>query len=97
MATLIKGNPWVWVVVMDPGKNEQFLGQHSKKEDISFIPTFLEKDEGLECLGNMKRDKRKKYEVQAIEYNELARDASKHNFMLFILNGAGEILEKIKP
>jgi hypothetical protein len=45
----------------------------------------------------MKRDKRKKYEVQAIEYNELARDASKHNFMLFILNGAGEILEKIKP
>jgi len=86
MATLIKGNPWVWVVVMDPGKNEQFLGQHYKKEDISFIPTF-----------HMKRDKRKKYEVQAIEYNELARDASKHNFMLFILNGAGEILEKIKP
>jgi hypothetical protein len=97
MATLIQDNPWVWVVVLDPGKNEQFLGQYYEEEDISFIPTFLEKEDGLECLDHMTRDEGKKYEVQAIQYDELVRDASKHNFMLFILNGAGKILEKIKP
>lgn len=35
MSELIQGNPWVWVVVQDPGGNEQFLGQYDeeKKED----------------------------------------------------------------
>jgi hypothetical protein len=97
MSKLIQGNPWVWVVVLDPGGNEQFLGQHYKKEDISFIPTFLEKEEALECLDHLTRDEEKKYEVQAIQYEELARDVVEHGFMLFILNGAGEVLEKIKP
>jgi hypothetical protein len=34
---------WVWVVVQDPGGNEQFLGQHNKQENISFIPAFHSK------------------------------------------------------
>jgi len=97
MSSLIQENPWVWVVVLDPGGNEQFLGQHYKEEDISFIPTFLEKDEALECLDHLTRDEEKKYEVQAIQYEELARDAVDHGFMLFILNGAGKVLEKITP
>lgn len=97
MSKLIQGNPWVWVVVMDPGGNEQFLGQHYKEEDISFIPTFLNKEDAIECLDHMTRDKEKKYEIQAIQYEELAHDAAENKFMLFILNGAGEILEKISP
>ena len=97
MSKLIQENPWVWVVVMDPGANEQFLGQHYKEEDISFIPTFLKKEDASECLDHMTRDKEKKYEVQAIQYEELVHDAGEHKFMLFILNGAGEVLEKITP
>ena len=97
MSKLIQENPWVWVVVLDPGRNEQFLGQHYKEEDISFIPTFLEKEEALKCLDHLEHDKEKKYEVQAIQYEELARDAAEHKFMLFILNGTGEVLEKITP
>ena len=97
MSKLIQGNPWVWIVVLDPGGNEQFLGQQYKEGDISFIPTFLEKEEALECLDQLTRDEEKKYEVQAIQYEELARDAVEHGFMLFILNGAGKVLEKIKP
>jgi hypothetical protein len=97
MSKLIQGNPWVWVGVLDPGGNEQFLGQRYKDENISFIPTFLDKEEAIECLQHMTRDKEKKYEIQAIQYEELAHDAAQHKFMLFILNGAGEILEKISP
>jgi len=97
MSTLIQGNPWLWVGVLDPGGDEQFLGQYYKDEDVSFIPTFLEKEEAIECLEHMTRDEKKKYEIQAILYEELAHDAGEHKFMLFILNGAGEVLEKITP
>jgi len=97
MSKLILENPWVWVVVLDPGGNEEFLGQHYKDEEISFIPTFLKKEEAVECLDHLTRDEEKKYEIQAIQYEELARDAAEHKFMLFILNGTGEVLEKITP
>ena len=97
MSKLVQGNPWLWVVVQDPGGNEQFLGQHDKEKDVSFIPTFLEKEEALECLEHLTREQGQKYEVQAIQYEELARSSFEHGFALFILNGAGEVLEKIKP
>jgi len=97
VSKLIQGNPWVWVVVLDPGGNEQFLGQHDKEKDVSFILTFLEKEEALECLKHMTLEEGQKYEIQAIQYEELARNSVENGFMLFILNGSGEILEKIKP
>ena len=96
MSTLIQGNPWVWVVVMDPGENERFLGQYDKEEDVSFIPTFLEKDEALESLDHLAREEGHGYEVQAIQFEVLARSAVENGFMVFVLNGAGEILEKIE-
>jgi hypothetical protein len=97
MSALIQGNPWVWVVVQDPGEDERFLGQHDEEKDISYLPMFLEKDDALQCINLLTRDEKKKYEVQAIQYEHLARDAAEHGFMLFVLNDAGEILEKITP
>ena len=97
MSKLIRGNPWVWVVVLDPGENEQFLGQHDKEKDVSFIPTFLEKEGALQSLKLLSREQGHKYEVQAIQYEDLAHNANENGFMLFVLNGAGEILEKIEP
>ena len=97
MSTLFQGNPWVWVVVQDPGGDEQFLGQHHEEKDESFIPMFLEKEDASQCLNHLMRDESKKYEVQAIQYEHLARDAAEHGFRLFLLNSAGEILEKITP
>jgi hypothetical protein len=97
VSKLIQGNPWVWVVVLDPGRNEQFLGQYDEEKDVSFILTFLEKEEALECLKHLALREGQKYEVQAIQYEELARNSVENGFMLFILNAAGEILEKIKP
>jgi hypothetical protein len=97
MGSVIQGNPWVWVVVLDPGKNEQFLGQHDQEDDISFIPVFLDKEEALQALDRLAREEGHRYEVQAIQYEELARSSAQHGFMLFILNAKGEILEKLKP
>jgi len=96
MGSVIQGNPWVWVIVLDPGKNEQFLGQYDQEADISFIPTFLDKEEALQALEHLVREQGHQYEVQAIQYEELARSSAEHGFMLFILNAKGEIIEKIR-
>lgn len=94
MGKLKEENPWVYVVVQDPGGDEQFLGQHDAAEDVSFIPAFMEKEEALQCLSLLAKKEDKKYEVQAIEYRELAPRVAEHGFKIFILNGQGDIVDK---
>jgi hypothetical protein len=95
MSKPIQEDSWVWVVVQDPGNDEQFLGQHDDERGVSFIPTFLEKDEAEQCLRYLSREKGKVYEVQAVLFKELVKHSAQHGFMVFILNGAGEVLEKV--
>ena len=97
MTSSIKPDTWIWVVIQNPGQNEHFLGQHDKEKEVSFIPTFLEKEEAQQCLKHLTREEGHIYEIQAIQYEELARSSSEHGFAVFILNGAGEVLEKIEP
>ena len=93
----IKSDTWIWVVVQDPGSNEQFLGQHDDKKDVSFIPAFYEKDAAQQCLIQLITEKGEKYEAQAILFEELAKDAAQHGFLIFMLNADGEILKEIAP
>ncbi|MGD9058110.1 MAG: hypothetical protein PVG40_04780 [Desulfobacterales bacterium] len=88
---------WVWVVVQDPGGNEQFVGQHDEQEDISFIPVFADKEVAQQGLLGLTRQPGHKYEVQAILREELIKDAAAGGFMIFLLNESGDVLEKIKP
>lgn len=94
---LVKSNPWLYVVVQDPGGSEQLLGQHDGEENISFIPSFFEKEQALQCLEHLPKDKTGNYEIQAIKYEDLAGHSAKNGFMIYVLNGAGEVLEKIDP
>lgn len=94
MSKTIEENPWVWVVVQDPGGNEQFLGQYDEAEKVSFIPTFMEKEDALQCLNLLAKKKGEKYEVQAIEYQELAPRVAEHGFKIFILDKEGRIVKK---
>ncbi len=96
MSKLIEKDQWVWVVIQDPGGVEQFLGRQDAKNDETFIPVFLEKEEAQQGLSFLVREKGLKYEVQAILYEDLSQRAGEYGFMLFLLNGAGELLEKIK-
>jgi hypothetical protein len=95
MNTLIQGNPWVWVVVQDPEGNEKFLGQRDEAKGESCFSTIILKKESLKCLNLLSKEKGHTYEVQAIQYEDLARRAAENGFMLFVLNGAGEVLEKV--
>jgi hypothetical protein len=93
MPNTLKPDTWVYIAVMDPGGNEQYVGLVDADE-TSFIPAFLTKDDAQTCLINMPREKNKKYEVQAILYEELEKDAETNGFRIYLLDGLGKILEK---
>ena len=97
MHELINENGWVWVFVQDPGKEERYVGQHYQEDNISFIPAFIDKEDALKCYGRMKLEMDRKYEAQAVHYDDLIREAAIHGFVVFLLNGQGEILDKIIP
>ena len=65
---------WIWVVVQNPGGDEQFLGQHDDKKDVAFIPAFYEKGDAQQAIGQLITERGKKYEAQAILFEELAPD-----------------------
>ena len=97
MAEKLTAESWIWVIVQNPGGDEQFLGQYDDNKDISFIPAFYEKDTANQCLGRLITEKGRKYEAQAILYEELTKDAAQHGFYIFMLDSGGEILEEIAP
>ena len=50
--------------------------------------------DGLKLLA---KEEAHRYEVQAIRFNDLSARAKESGFMLFIVNGSGDVLEKIAP
>jgi hypothetical protein len=93
----LKSDSWIWVVVQEPGVNEQFLGQFDEGNNEAFLPAFYHKEDAQQCLTKLQTKKGGKYEVQAIRYGELAKDAARNDFMIFMLGANGEILEKLSP
>ena len=93
----IKKDTWLWLVAENPGENEQFLGQIDTENNISFIPTFLEKDAALQGLHLLVRDKKVKFEIQAIQCRDLTPKLAEEGFFLFVLDAEGNVLEKITP
>lgn len=88
---------WFFVVVQNPGENEQFFGLHDEETDVSYIPTFLSKDAAQNCLIHMPTQKGKKYEVHAVLYGDLSQDVFASNFSIFMLDEDGKIVDKIFP
>ena len=93
----LNADTWIWVVVQDAGGNEQFVGQHNKETNVSFIPAFYQKEDAEQCLIHIPRQKGKKYEIQAVLFEDLSQDASKNGFNIFMLSAEGDILKKITP
>ena len=95
MGENIKKDTWLWVVVQDPDGKAEIIGQQDKEADVAFIPTFKSKEEAYQCFNLLARPAGKKTEVQAIIYEDLKQYAAEGGFMIFILNGQGEVQEKI--
>ncbi len=97
MSDSLSGNPFVWVTLIDPGPNEQYLGLTDEATRLDFIPMFRDKEDALKCYHLMARDRDHKYEIQAVHLSELRKSAAAGGFLLFLLDGDGRVLEKIPP
>ena len=97
MTAKITDDQWVWVLIQDPGKNEQIAGQQDVASKLSFIPVFQSKEDAWRCTGRLSLDKERQYEPQAILVEDLRQFAAKAGFQLFVLNADGEIIEKKQP
>ena len=97
MSTEIKATSWVYVLVQNPGGAEQIVGQQDVESDIAFIPMFLDKDSAMQGALHVVKEKGRKFEIQAIIYEDLASYAAQGGFILFVLNAEGQIIEKRAP
>lgn len=84
---------WVYVFVLNPGKEESFLGLYNAEQDIHFIPAFRTKEEANDCFLNLPREKGKKYELQAIHVEELHEAAAKHNYVVAMIDQDGKVIK----
>jgi hypothetical protein len=92
---LIKNDQWIYVLVHGAEGDEQLLGQQDEQTGRSFIPVFLKKEDALMNMNLLAREKGRKYEVQAMLYEDLLERIAGQGFALFVLNESGEIMEKI--
>ncbi len=91
----IEKTTWLYVAIMKAGPSEQIVGQTDSEHDISFIPAFLDKESAQQALFHLHLEKKKKYEVQAIIYEDLARHAAENGFLVFVLDDEGKVLERL--
>jgi hypothetical protein len=97
MTLKIDAKKWVYVIVQNPNSNDQIVGQLDAENEISFIPMFLDKESATQGILHMAKEKGKKYEIQAIIFEDLERYAAESQFLLFVLNDEGEVIDKRAP
>ncbi|MFO8112988.1 MAG: hypothetical protein R6T92_10815 [Desulfosalsimonadaceae bacterium] len=97
MTNIDEKDRWIYVAVEDPGGEEKFVGLHDTDSNVSYIPAFETKEDALSCLVNMPRRHNRKYEVQAVLFDVLCEDARNNDFLIFLTDGSGKVLERITP
>lgn len=97
MAEKLSAESWVWVVVMDPEADPQYLGQQEKGTDVAYIPTFRSKEDAQQGVASLSLSRGRKIEIQAVMYDQICEDAAANGFHLFIVDADGAIVEKISP
>ncbi len=97
MSITLEKDTWMWAIIQNPEKKSSFLGQHDTTNDIKFIPAFLDKESALMCLNQLIKDESLSYEPQALFYDDLLSQAAANNFIIYILDNKGAIIDKIAP
>ncbi len=91
----IQATTWLYVAIQKIGNVEQIVGQTDDEHGVSFIPAFLSKESAQQAMFHLPLEKKGKYEVQAIIYEDLARHATEGAFLIFILDEEGKVIERL--
>ena len=97
MTVELKKHDWVYVLVQKSGQNETIVGQRDTENDLNFIPVFKERDVAMQGVTQLAKSPNNAYEIQAIIYEDLLSYAGNNNFLLFFIDGRGQILSKVTP
>ncbi len=97
MAKTIDPHAWVYVAVQNPGKQETIIGQHDAENGIDFIPLFKDRDAAMQGIIHLAKNYGQALEIQAIIYEDLIKCADQGGYLLFLLDGSGQILSKSAP
>lgn len=95
MSNSIQADTWVWIIIKDPAGNEEIVGQEDRESGVAFIPAFLSKEDALQCMNLLARERGVKHEPQAIMADDLSQRAADNGFVVFILNEDGDVQEKL--
>jgi len=91
----IEATTWLYVAVQKSGPTDQIVGQTDTETGVSYIPAFLSKESAQQTMFHLHLEKKKKYEAQAIIYEDLARHAAEGGFLIFVLDDDGNVLERL--
>lgn len=91
----ITATTWLYVAIRKSGNDEQIVGQTDTESDIAFIPAFQSKEAAQQALIHLDLEKKSRYEVQAIIYEDLARYAAEGGFLIFVLNEDGKVMQRL--
>lgn len=97
MTLKIDAEKWVYVIVQNPNSDDHIVGQLDAENEISFIPVFMDKESATQGMLHMAKEKGKKYEIQAIIFEDLERYAAEGKLLIFVLNDEGEVIDKRAP
>ncbi len=86
---------WLYVVIQKDGMEERIVGQTDAEHDISYIPAFRKKEEAQQAMLHLHLERKSKYEVQAMIYEDLIDHAVKEGFVIFVLDEEGKVLERL--
>lgn len=97
MTQKIDSTAWVYVLVQNPGTDDRIVGQTDSENKISFIPMFLDKESATHGVIHIPKEKGKKYEIQAIIFEDLEKYAAEGQAVLFVIDDEGNVIDKRAP
>lgn len=91
----VQASTWLYVAIQKIGNADQIVGQIDTEHDVSYIPAFLSKEAAQQAMFHLHLEKKGKYELQAIIYEDLAQHAIEGGFLIFVLDEEGSVVERL--
>ncbi|MBU1194237.1 MAG: DUF4907 domain-containing protein [Proteobacteria bacterium] len=96
MDTISINDTWFYVIIQNPGIDEEFLGFNDETTHKKFIPAFKTKEDAKKCFALMPRDLfKEKYEAQAVIGEDILLAAEEQGHKVYLLDEKGRILQHL--
>lgn len=89
----IKSEDYVYVLTIQKGGQEEFLGLQSESGE-SFVPVTATRDEALRLAGRLPEDAQGS-QVEAIHRAQITQTASEQGFAVYLVDQSGSLQERL--